>query len=112
MSGIPWDKDEVMLLRAVYPDTPLAELARTFPVPGGGFRSAISVHCKAIRLGLRRTGTARSFKPAGFYEQILAEFAVDKISVIAARHGVPDGTVCSWVARAKKQRDRRLEVAA
>lgn len=112
MSGHPWDRDEVMLLRAVYRDTPLAEVASMFPLPGGGFRSATSVHCKAIRLGLRRSGVARSFKPAGFYEQILAEFAVDKITVIAARHGVPDGTVCSWVARAKKRRDRRLEVAA
>lgn len=112
MSGHPWSDTDVARLRKVYPDMPIAEMASMFPLPGGGFRSATSVHCKAFRLGLRRSGVARSFKPAGFYEQILAEFAVDKISVIAARHGVPDGTVCSWVARAKKQRDRRLEVAA
>lgn len=108
MSGQPWTDDDVALLRAVYYETPWAELLVMFPIPGG-FRSVLSIKIKARRIGLRR----RHFiLPRGFYAQILNEFAVDKITVIAARHGVPDGTVCSWVARAKRLRDAGREVAA
>lgn len=107
MNAPEWTSRDMLRLRHVYGTIPASDLAAHFPG-----RTEKAIREKARRIGLRsslhREQRGQRLSQA-FYEEILAEFAADKIVTIAARRGVPEGTVSSWVSRAKWRRDAQAK---
>lgn len=98
MKGPRWSDFELAYLRKNYGKIRVEEMH-----PLLARRPPNAIREKARRLGLRSTfhRQPRTGLPQSFYDGVLQEFAGSTMSQIAARRGVPTGTVSSWVSRAR-----------